>query len=64
MIRQRPLALIVEPATRFELVSSAYETGALPIELRRHFSARCHLELAVCVTKVVGEGIEPSTSGL
>ena len=34
---------ILKPATRFELVSAAYETGALPIELRRHRSARCQL---------------------
>ncbi len=27
--------IIVEPATRFELVFTAYETVALPIELRR-----------------------------
>ena len=35
--------LDVKPATRFELVSAAYETAALPIELRRHCSARCQL---------------------
>ena len=29
------LESFMEPATRFELVSTAYETVALPIELRR-----------------------------
>lgn len=29
-----------KPATRFELVSTAYETSALPIELRRQFGDR------------------------
>src|SRR5258707_12891129 len=32
-----------KPATRFELVSAAYETAALPIELRRHLSAGASL---------------------
>ena len=63
-----------KPAARFELASTAYETVALPIELRRHCSACCQLapqvlrfsihKLAAWRTKVVGEGIEPSTSGL
>ena len=32
-----------KPAARFELASTAYETVALPIELRRHCNARRHL---------------------
>src|SRR6185503_13253926 len=30
-----------KPAARFELTPTAYETVALPIELRRHCNARC-----------------------
>ena len=62
----------MEPATRFELVSTAYETVALPIEPRRLVALAARLRAVLTLVasgatnanRVVGEGIEPSTSGL